>query len=298
MCGLRYERSVLRTFVSEFNQINTNMKKVVVLFLLLMSFAGVRAQKCLVIFGVNEIVTINPIKDPKFTLMFNDSIEVPFQQLQQESENTYRLEFDYRVGKFTLWVDADGHEEAYKEFNVSTKRNTMFGIGTIYMKKMSAKTLHEVTIQATRIKMVSRGDTNEKKLHLMSSHQLQYSGEKTYLEVVPMMDYMRNNYNRLSRSAQFTANPREDYRLEALDSLFTQGGLNGNYAATLLNRTANETEGKSDWIKTGVAAKTTVQIPGGNDVFEAYANGSYRRDTDCPLSGWSTRTKPAQRTRK
>ena len=89
------------------------MKKLFVLFLLLMCFAGVRAQKCLVIFGVNEIVTINPIKDPKFTLMFNDSIEVPFQQLQQESENTYRLEFDYRVGKFTVWVDADGHEEAY-----------------------------------------------------------------------------------------------------------------------------------------------------------------------------------------
>ena len=49
-----------------------------------------------------------------------------------------------------------------------------------------------------------------------------------------MVDYMRNNYNRLSRSAQFTANPREDYRLEALDSLFTQGGLSGNYAAALL----------------------------------------------------------------
>ena len=56
------------------------MKKLFVLFLLLMCFAGVRAQKCLVIFGVNEIVTINPIKDPKFTLMFNDSIEVPLQQ--------------------------------------------------------------------------------------------------------------------------------------------------------------------------------------------------------------------------
>lgn len=52
---------------------------------------GVKAQKCLVMFGVNELVTINPIKDPKFTLMYNDSIEVPFQQLQQESENSYRL---------------------------------------------------------------------------------------------------------------------------------------------------------------------------------------------------------------
>ena len=435
---------------------------------------GVKAQKCLVMFGVNELVTINPIKDPKFTLMYNDSIEVPFQQLQQESENSYRLEFDYRVGKFTVRVVAEGHEEAYKEFRVSNKRNTMFGIGTIYMQKEFSKTLREATVQATRIKMVSRGDTivydaaafelaegsmldalvaqlpgaelkdgqikvngkfieslmvngedffagnpkvaleslpaytvknikvydraanddylrgkptgqkkalgedehmvmdvilkkayssgwlgnvdggyglpdnrylgkafgmgytgkwrvaayanlnnikdtqsggtsgqwnggwvqdgeldvkmggldylysrdktkvsgnvmltheepeverkastvsffdsgdvygrslsksNEKKFHLVTSHQLQYSGEKAYLEVAPMVDYMRNNYNRLSRSAQFTANPREVYRLEALDSLFTQGGPNGNYAAALLNRTTNETEGKSD----------------------------------------------------
>ena len=110
-------------------------------------------------FGVNELVTINPIKNPKFTLMYNDSIEVPFQQLQQESENSYRLEFDYRVGKFTVWVDAEGHEEAYKEFRVSNKRNTMFGIGTIYMQKEFSKTLREATVQATRIKMVSRGDT-------------------------------------------------------------------------------------------------------------------------------------------
>lgn len=484
------------------------------LFIFLCSL-GVRAQKCLVMFGVNEEVTINTIKDPKFILMYNDSIEVPFRQLKQESENSYQLEFDYRIGKFTVWVEADGHEKAYKEFNVSTRRNTMFGIGTIYMKKVFHKTLHEVTIQATRIKMVTRGDTvvydaaafelaegsmldalvallpgaelkngqikvngkfveslmvngedffagnpkialenlpaytvknikvydraanddylrgkpvglkkaqgedehmvmdvilkkayssgwlgnveggyglpdnrymgkafgmgytdkwrvaafanlnnikntqsggtsgqwnggwaqdgeldvkmggldylysrnktkvsgnimltheepeverksstvsffdsgdvygrslsksNEKKLHLMSSHQLQFTGEKAYLEVVPMVDYMRNIYNHLSRSAQFTANPREDYRLEALDSLFTHGGLNGSYAATLLNRTNNETEGKSNWIKTGVAAKTTVHIPGGNDVFEAYANSSYRRDADRPLTSYN-----------
>lgn len=492
------------------------MKKIfTVLNLVLLCSLGVKAQKCLVMFGVNEEVTINSIESPKFTLMYNDSIEVPFQQLQQEDENTYSLEFDYRVGKFTIYVKADGHEEADKSFTVSTRRNTMFGIGTIFMKKEITKTLGEVTIQATRIKMVSRGDTivydaaafklaegsmldalvaqlpgaelkdgqikvngkfieslmvngedffagnprvalenlpaytvkhikvydrstndgylrgipagmkkaqgeeehmamdvilkkaystgwlgnveggyglpgnryvgkafgmgytgklrvaafanlnnikdtqsggasgqwgggwaqegeldlkmggldylysrnnvkvlgnvmltheepevehkgsavsffnsgdvygrslsksHEKKFHLMSSHQLQYSGDRVYLEVAPLVDYMCNDYNRLSRSAQFTANPQENHRLESLDSLFAQGGLNGAYAAMLLNRTANETEGKSDWFKTGLAAKTTVKIPGGNDVFEAYANGSYRRDTDRPLTSYN-----------
>ena len=463
-------------------------------------------------FGVNEEVTINPIENPKFTLIYNDSIETPFQQLQQEGSNTYSLEFDYRAGKFTLYVEAKEHKKADKSFTVSTRRNTIFGIGTIFMKKEFSRTLSEVTIQATRIKMVSRGDTivydaaafnlaegsmldalvaqlpgaelkdgqikvngkfieslmvngedffagnprialenlpaytvknikvydraandsylrgtpagmkkaqgedehitmdvilkkaystgwlgnveggyglpdnrymgkafgmgytrilrvaafanlnnikdtqnggssgqwgggwaqegeldvkmggldylysrnqlkilgnvmlthekpnverktstvaffnsgdvygrslsnsHEKKFHLMSSHQLRYSGDRLYLEVAPLVDYMRNDYNRLNRSAQFAENPQESYRLESLDSLFAQGGLNSVYAATLFNRTANETEGKSDWIKTGVAAKTTVKIPGGNDILEAYANGSYRRDTDRPLT--------------
>ena len=492
------------------------MKKLfVLLYLVFLCALGVKAQKCLVMFGVNEEITINPIKNPQFTLMYNDSLKVAFQQLEQKGENSYRLEFDYRVGKFTLWVEADGHLEAFKEFKVSTKRNTAFGIGTIFMKRNLNKTLREVTIKATHIKMVSRGDTvvydaaafelaegsmldalvaqlpgaelkdgqikvngkfieslmvngedffagnprvalenlpsytvknikvydrasdddylrgkpaglkkaqgedehmvmdvilkkayssgwlgnveggyglpanrymgkafgmgytgrwrvaafanlnnikdtqsggtsgqwnggwaqdgeldvkiggldylysrnktrisgnvtltheepeverksstvsffdsgdlygrslsksQERKFHLMSSHQLQYSGEKAYLEVVPMVDYMRNNYSRFNRNAQFTTNPHENYRLEALDSLFALGGLNSSYATTLLNRTSNGTEGKSNWIKTGVAAKTTVQIPGGNDVFEAYANGSYRRDTDRPLTSYN-----------
>jgi hypothetical protein len=395
-------------------------------------------------------------------LLYNDSIEVPFQDMSQKAENDYRLEFDYRVGKITVKVEADGYEEARKDFRVISKRNTAFGIGTIWMKKVFTRTLHGATVKATRIKMVMRGDTvvydaaafnlaegsmldalvtqlpgaelkdgqikvngkfiesltvngedffagnpkvalenlpaytvknikvydraanddylrrkpagqkkaqggnehmvmdvilkkaysagwlgnveggyglpdnrylgkafgmgymdrwrvaafanlnnikdtqsggtsgqwnsgwaqdgkldvklggmdylyshnkvkisgnvmlthedpeidhktstvsffdsgdvysralsksGEKKFHLTSSHQLQYSGDKIYLEVTPQIDYMRNNYNRLNRSAQFTASPQEKYRLEALDSLFTQSGLNSSYAATLL----------------------------------------------------------------
>lgn len=476
---------------------------------------GISAQKCLVIFGVNEEVTIQPIKNPQFTLLYNDSIVVPFQQMDEGNQNSYQLEFDYRAGTYTLHLTADGHEDAYKTFKVSNRRNTLLGLGTLYMKKERHQQLRGVTVQATRIKMVTRGDTvvydaaafelaegsmldalvaqlpgaelkdglikvngkfieslmvngedffsgnpkialenlpaytvknikvydraanddylrgkpaglskgqgeaehmvmdvilkkayssgwlahveggyglpddrylgkafgmgytgkwrvaafanlnnikdtqsggtsgqwnggwaqdgeldvkmggmdylysrnqtkvsgnvmltheepvverksstvaffdsgdvygrslsrsKEKKLHLMSSHLLRYSGDQVYLEVVPMIDYMRNRYSRLNRSAQFTANPREQYRLEVLDSLFAQGGLHGSYAATLLNRTDNETEGKSDWLKTGVAAKTTVRIPGASDLLEAYANGSYRRDTDRPLTSYN-----------
>lgn len=491
------------------------MKKAIVLYLMFLCSLCAMAQKCLVIFGVNEDVTVNPIENPRFTMLYNDSILVKFQQLEQQGENTYRLEFDYRAGKYTIHVEADGHEAAEKDFTVSTRRNTMFGIGTILMPKERNVKLGEATVRATHIKMVTRGDTivydaaafelangsmldalvaqlpgaelrdgqikvngkfveslmvngedffagnpkialenlpaytvknikvydraanddylrgrpaglskaqgedehivmdvilkkaysygwlgnveggfglpgnrymgkafgmgytgkarvaafanlnnikdtqsggssgqwgggwaqdgeldvkmggldylysrnrtkllgnvmltheepeverkvsmvsffnsgdvhgrslsksRERKFHLLSSHQLQYSGERAYCEVVPSVDFLRNDYSRLGRSAQFTANPQEKYRLESLDSLFALGGLGGAYAATLLNRTGDETEGKSDWLKTGVAAKTTVRIPGGNDVFEAYANGSYRRDTDRPLTSYN-----------
>lgn len=131
----------------------------IILNLIFLCSWSVRAQKCLVMFGVNEEVTINPIENPKFTLIYNDSIETPFQQLQQEGSNTYSLEFDYRAGKFTLYVEAKEHKKADKSFTVNTRRNTIFGIGTIFMKKEFSRTLSEVTIQATRIKMVSRGDT-------------------------------------------------------------------------------------------------------------------------------------------
>lgn len=473
------------------------------------------AQKCLVVFGVNEEVTISPIETPRFSIIYNDSVPVLFRQLEQEGSDTYRLEFDYRAGKYTVRVEADGHEAAEKAFTVSTRRNTMFGIGTIFLKKERVVTLGEATVRATRIKMVTRGDTlvydaaafelangsmldalvaqlpgaelkdgqikvngkfieslmvngedffagnprialenlpaytvrhikvydraandeylrgrplglkkapgedehmvmdvilkkaystgwlgnveggyglpgerylgkafglgytgklrvaafanlnnikdtqsggtsgrwnggwaqdgeldvkmggadylysrnrmkllgnvtltheepdvarkastvsffdtgdvfgrsrsesRERKFHLMSSHQLQYSGERVYLEAVPMVDYLRNDYKRFGRSAQFTANPSENYRMESLDSLFAQGGLDGVFSATLLNRTGDEAEGRSDWLKAGVAAKATVQIPGGNDTFEAYANANYRRDADRPLASYN-----------
>lgn len=492
------------------------MRQTFFLYLALLCSLSVKAQKCLVMFGVNEEVTINVIENPKFTIVYNDSIEVPFRQLEQQGGgNDYRLEFDYRTGKYTVCVEADGHEAAYKSFTVSTRRNTAFGIGTIFMKKERSVKLGEATVRATHIKMVTRGDTlvydaaafelaegsmldalvaqlpgaelkdgqikvngkfieslmvngedffagnprialenlpaytvknikvydraanddylrgkpaglkkaqgedehmvmdvvlkkaystgwlgnaeggyglpggrylgkafgmgytgklrvaafanlnnikdtqsggasgqwgggwaqdgeldvkmggldylylrnrtkilgnvtltheepeverkvstvsffdsgdvygrslsasREKKFHLLSSHQLQYSGDRIYLEVVPSVDYLRNDYNRLGRSAQFTANPPEAYRLESLDSLFALGGLGGAYAATLLNRTGNETEGKTDWLRTGAAARTTVKIPGGNDVFEAYVNGNYRRDTDRPFTSYN-----------
>ncbi len=466
-------------------------------------------------FGVYEDITYNPISNPKFSLLYNDSIPVTFEKLGERGMSSNSLEFDYRAGEYTVRVEADGYERAEKTFTVRTRRHTTFQLGNILLKKERNVQLGEATVRATRIKMVTRGDTvvydaaafelangsmldalvaqlpgaelnngqikvngkfieslmvngedffsgnpkvalenlpaytvksikvydraanddylrgkpaglkkapgeeehmvmdvilkkaystgwvvnaeggyglpgdrylgkafglgykdklrlaafaslnnikdtqsggvsgqwgggwpqdgeldvkmggmdylysrnrtkvsgnvmlthekpeverkvstvsffdsgdlygrslsrsREKKFHLLSSHRLQYSGEQMYLEVSPSVDYLRNDYSRLRRSAEFTANPQERYRLESLDSLFAQGGLGGAYAARLLNRTSNDQDGKTDWLIAGVNAKATVSVPGTNDTFEAYAGGNYRRDTDRPLTSYN-----------
>lgn len=110
-------------------------------YLLFLCTLGINAQKCLVMFGVNDEVTTNPVRNPIFSIVLNDSIPVKYSKLEQQHANTYRLEFDYRAGNYTIWVEADGYKDAFKEFSVTTRRNTMFGIGTIYLKKSRTKTL-------------------------------------------------------------------------------------------------------------------------------------------------------------
>lgn len=118
------------------------------------------AQKCLAIFGVTEEVIEKPIEDARFTLYFNDSIQVPYTVISIDKQsNTYQFEFDYRPGKYTLRADKEGYTEVQKDFTVTTKRNTTLGLGTLWMKKVKTRQLKEAVVRATHIKMVTRGDT-------------------------------------------------------------------------------------------------------------------------------------------
>lgn len=66
------------------------------------------AQKCLAIFGVTEEVIEKPIEDARFTLYFNDSIQVPYTVISIDKQsNTYQFEFDYRPGKYTLRAEKE-----------------------------------------------------------------------------------------------------------------------------------------------------------------------------------------------
>ncbi len=53
-------------------------KFVSILACILCQLSVAYAQKCLAIFGVTEEVIEKPIEDARFTLYFNDSIQVPY----------------------------------------------------------------------------------------------------------------------------------------------------------------------------------------------------------------------------
>lgn len=121
--------------------------------------------------------------------------------------------------------------------------------------------------------------TTDEKLHLMSNHNFQYSGERVYAEVKPQLDYMHNNYTRLRRSAELSAEPLENYRLQALDSLFSPSWQTSRYASLLLNRHSRETDGVDRWLIAGADAKATIAFPKtGKDVLKLTAGGKYRND--------------------
>lgn len=474
------------------------------------------AQECLVCFGVNEEVTENPIDDANLTLYFNDSIQVPYTVSSFDKQyNTWSFKFDYRPGKYTLHAEKEGYAEVQKDFIVASKRNTLLGIGTLWMKKIKTRLLKEAVVRATHIKMVTRGDTvvydaaafdlaegsmldalvaqlpgaelkdgqikvngkfieslmvngedffagnpkvalenlpaytvknikvydraanndylkakvngkkalgedehmvmdvilkkaystgwlgnveggyglpndrylgkafgmgysgkmrlaafanlnnikdtqmgsssgqwgggwaqdgeldvkmggldylysherakvfgnvtltheepeverkgskvnyfntgdifershslrNDRKLHLMSTHQFQYSAERAYFELKPSIDYLKNDYTNISHSAQFSENPEEQYRVQSLDSLFAQGGMaSSRFTRNLLTRIGNDQDGKSDWIVANLATNTTISFPATYDHIEIALTGNYRRDTNRYLNSFN-----------
>ncbi len=121
--------------------------------------------------------------------------------------------------------------------------------------------------------------TTDEKIHLMSNHNFQYSGDRVYAEVKPQLDYMHNNYTRLNRSAELSAEPLENYRLQALDSLFSPSWQTSRYALLLLNRYSRKADGVDRWLIAGADAKATIAFPKtGKDVLKLTAGGKYRND--------------------
>lgn len=122
----------------------------------------------------------------------------------------------------------------------------------------------------------------------MSAHQFQYSAERAYFELKPSIDYLKNDYTSISRRAQFSESPEEQYRVQSLDSLFAQNGMApSRFTRNLLTRIGNDQDGKSDWMIANLAANTTISFPTTYDNIEIALAGNYRRDTNRYLSSFN-----------
>ena len=122
----------------------------------------------------------------------------------------------------------------------------------------------------------------------MSAHQFQYSAERAYFELKPSIDYLKNDYTSISRRAQFSETPEEQYRVQSLDSLFAQNGMaSSRFTRNLLTRIGNDQDGKSDWMIANLAANTTISFPTTYDNIEIALTGNYRRDTNRYLNSFN-----------
>ncbi len=154
------------------------------------------------------------------------------------------------------------HERPYTEQKISSVN--FYDDGNTYTRQLSTST--------------------EKKKHLMFNGQIQYSGDRVYLEVRPKVDIMNNSYSRLSRWANFNSQPTENYRMQSLDSLFANW-QNSGYYQSLLSMHNRLEQGRQRWTISSMDAKTTISFPKLCDDLELTASGSYHNyHTDANLT--------------
>lgn len=140
----------------------TSLMRVVLVCLLLVLSMSASAQKSLVLFGLYEEVTEHPIAKAEMLIYYQDSTLVQTVNRSlggDNSEGLQSLEIDYRAGRYTLVVRKEGYKEYRQNFELVSRRNTLVSLEDIYLKKDRDIMLGEAVIKATRIKMVTRGDT-------------------------------------------------------------------------------------------------------------------------------------------
>lgn len=96
----------------------------------------------------------------------NDTATIPFKLISgntkeqlTESNGEIRAFVTAKPGKFLLTLDREGYEPLVKEFERKYVDQTAVWIGTLRMERERHKTLNEVEVVATAIKMVMNGDT-------------------------------------------------------------------------------------------------------------------------------------------
>lgn len=115
-------------------------------------------QKCLVAFNVVDAITYDELTDARISLRYEDNDSVACTAVNF-NEDFLSLEFPYRPGKYTIVAEREGYERGTQTFTVAAYRNSIITAGAVKLTKTRNQTLGEVTVKATHIKMVMRGDT-------------------------------------------------------------------------------------------------------------------------------------------
>lgn len=177
----------------------------------------------------------------------------------------------------------------------------MGGIDYLYSKNQwkilgNVMTSHEKSTIEKHVSSISFFDTDEfygrsasknknNKLHLITSHSLQYSGKRFFLEINPSLDYLRNKISYFSRQATFTAPLVEEYQSQSLDSLFNFCSTFA-YTNPLLSHISKEQSGSTDWLIVGGTAKISFSFPNLGDMLQIYGSAKYRKDSNVPVSNY------------
>lgn len=107
-----------------------------------------------------------PLDSVSVRLALSDSVNVPFKILTDNIDgkiitgSELRIMFDAAIGtEYQLILDKEGFEPLVKEVKATSRSHNLIYLSTLKMTEERFHELDEVTVTATRVKMVMKGDT-------------------------------------------------------------------------------------------------------------------------------------------
>lgn len=179
-----------------------------------------------------------------------------------------------------LKVQLGGLDYLYKRGEVKLLGNLLL---THELPEVEYKTSSVNYYDPSNVYKRARSLMRDDRFHLITQHELQYSAKHSYSEACVNIDYQTNSHTSFMRSAEFNADIEEQYRLQALDTLFLPQGLHSRFATQLLNLYNKAKKGENNWFFVGLSGGTTLKLPNSNDQLRFWAGGHYRRDANDAL---------------
>lgn len=147
-----------------------NKSRLLVVLMVMMIFPSMLFAKDLDKFMLRAYifdVDYNPIDSVTVTIMQNDTVKVPFKLLVGDDAtgmikgNQLRAMVNSGMGKYKLMLYKEGYELKVREFEIASVSEDIKYLPAIQLIKEEtlSRDLDEVTVEATKIKMVMKGDT-------------------------------------------------------------------------------------------------------------------------------------------